>query len=75
MSPRAFQPEHIVDQIHAFFKGVHDISDFYYKLYLLRDLCRACDGRGYVLTPEQSCSHCHGSGSRDPQRKAVLTAG
>ncbi len=71
MSTHAFQPEHIVDQISAFFKGVNDISDFYYKLYLLRDLCRDCDGRGYPRIPEQPCARCHGSGSRDPQRRAV----
>lgn len=70
MQAHAFQPERIVEQISAFFKGVHDISDFYYKLYLLKDLCRDCDGRGYEHTPEHPCSLCNGSGSRDPQRRA-----
>jgi hypothetical protein len=36
MQKHAFHPERIVEQISTFFKDVHDMSDFYYKLYLSR---------------------------------------
>jgi hypothetical protein len=65
MSQQAFYPEEIVQQIKTFFSDVHDLSDFYYKLYLLNGLCRVCDGRGYLQEPEQSCVSCQASGSRD----------
>jgi RecJ-like exonuclease len=67
----AFHPEGIVSQIKAFFSDVHDLSDFYYKLYLLNGLCRNCDGRGYLHAPDQPCPHCQGSGSTDVWRKGA----
>ena len=72
MSANAFHPEGIVSQIKAFFSDVHDISTFYYKLYLLNRLCKNCDGRGYVQAPEQACPQCQGSGNTDIWRKATL---
>ena len=69
MQPHAFRPEGIVSQIKAFFSDVHDLSGFYYKLYLLNGLCQKCDGRGYQHAPDQACPHCQGSGSRDVWRK------
>jgi hypothetical protein len=70
MNARAFYPDRIVEQIQAFFHGVHDLSDFYYKLYLLNALCRRCDGRGYLRTPDEPCPHCQASGSTDVWRRA-----
>jgi hypothetical protein len=70
----AFHPEGIVSQIKAFFSDVHDLSDFYYKLYLLNGLCRDCDGRGYLHAPDQPCPRCQGSGSRDVWRKGSTAA-
>jgi DnaJ-class molecular chaperone len=70
----AFHPEGIVSQIKAFFGDVHDLSDFYYKLYLLNGLCRDCDGRGYLHAPDQPCPRCQGSGSRDVWRKGSTAA-
>ncbi|HXG18501.1 MAG TPA: hypothetical protein VNN62_05440 [Methylomirabilota bacterium] len=69
MASYAFHPGDIVSQIKAFFGDVHDITDFYYKLYLLNGLCRHCDGRGYLCEAEQICPHCKGSGSRDVWRR------
>jgi len=71
MKARTFYPERIVEQIQTFFPGVHDISDFYYKLYLLNALCRRCDGRGYLRTPDQPCPPCQASGSTDVWRRAT----
>lgn len=73
MDVRAFQRERIVEQIKAFFSEVHDISDFYYRLYLLNGLCRSCDGRGYVNTPEEICPACQASGKNDIWRKTSST--
>jgi DnaJ-class molecular chaperone len=69
MQKHAFHPERIVEQISTFFKDVHDISDFYYKLYLLKDLCRTCDGRGYLRAPDELCPQCQASGSADVWRR------
>ncbi|MBI3249519.1 MAG: hypothetical protein HYZ50_23705 [Deltaproteobacteria bacterium] len=71
MSTHAFHPDGIVSQIKTFFSDVHDLTDFYYKLYLLNGLCRNCDGRGYLRDAEQTCPHCQGSGSRDVWRRPV----
>jgi len=68
---QAFYPEGIVTQIKAFFSDVHDLTDFYYKLYLLSGLCRHCDGRGYLHTPDQSCPQCRGSGKAGAWNKAT----
>lgn len=65
MPHNAFQREHIVEQIKTFFRGVHDMSDFYYRLYLLNGLCRSCDGRGYLNSQSESCPQCSASGSTD----------
>jgi len=70
MSTYAFHPEGIVSQIKAFFSDVHDLTDFYYKLYLLNGLCRSCDGRGYIHDTDQICQHCHGSGNKDVWQKS-----
>jgi hypothetical protein len=70
---RAFQRERIVEQIKAFFSGVHNISDFHYRLYLLGNLCRHCDGRGYVNTPEEVYPTCHASGRSDTWRRQSPT--
>ncbi len=72
MQSHAFHPEGIVSQIKAFFSDVHDLSGFYYKLYLLNGLCQKCDGRGYLHVPDQPCPHCQGSGSRDVWRKGPV---
>jgi len=72
MQKTAFQPEHIVDQIKAFFSGVQDMSDFYLRMYTLSGMCRSCDGRGYVNTTEEPCLTCHASGSSDVLRNAAL---
>jgi len=72
MSTHAFHPDGIVSQIKTFFSDVHDLTDFYYKLYLLNGLCRTCDGRGYLQNPDQPCSQCQGSGSRDPRRPMTV---
>jgi len=69
MSTHAVHHTDIVAQIKAFFSDVHDLTDFYYKLYLLNGLCRSCDGRGYLRDTEHTCQHCHGSGSKDVWRK------
>lgn len=69
MATHAFQPDGIVTQIKSFFSDVHDLTDFYYKLYLLNGLCRNCDGRGLLRDTEQTCPHCHGSGKRDVWQK------
>jgi len=73
MQPYAFHPEGIVSQIKAFFSDVHDLSDFYYKIYLLNGLCPSCDGRGFLQVPEQICSRCQGSGSKDVWRQGPAT--
>ena len=65
MHPQAFQREHVVEQIRTFFRGVHDISDFYYRLYILQGICRECDGRGYLNSHSESCPQCAASGSTD----------
>ncbi len=65
MHPQAFQREHIVEQIRTFFRSVHDISDFYYRLYLLHGVCRECDGRGYLNSQSEACPQCSASGSTD----------
>jgi DnaJ-class molecular chaperone len=75
MQGQAFYPEGIVQQIKAFFSDVHDMTDFYYKVYLLNGLCRSCDGRGYLRVPEQSCPHCQASGSTDVWHRAKLPSG
>jgi len=69
MQEHAFHPDHIVEQIKTFFRDVHDMTGFYYKLYLLNGLCRQCDGRGYLYTPDQPCPHCRASGSTDVWRR------
>ena len=69
MQPRAFYPDGIISQIKAFFSDVHDLSGFYYKLYLLNGLCRNCDGHGYLQAPDQLCPACQGSGSSDIWRR------
>ena len=69
MSTHAFHPTGIVSQIKDFFSDVHDLTDFYYKLYLLNGLCRNCDGRGYLSDTTQICIHCQGSGNKDTWRK------
>lgn len=74
MEKPAFYPEHVVAQIKAFFRGVRDISDFYYKLALLNGLCQECDGRGYLYAPDQPCPHCQASGSTDVWHRAKVTA-
>ncbi len=38
MKDQAFYPDHIIEQIKSFFGNVHDMTDFYYKLYLLNGL-------------------------------------
>ena len=55
MKEQAFYPDHIVEQIKSFFHNVHDMTDFYYKLYLLNGLCQQCDGRGYLQSPDEAC--------------------
>ena len=65
MHPQAFQRDHVVEQIRAFFRGVHDISDFYYRLHLLHSICRECDGRGYLRSQSEPCPQCSASGSAD----------
>lgn len=70
MQTYAFHPDHIVEQIKVFFHDVHDLTGFYYKLYLLNGLCRQCDGRGYLQTRDQSCPQCQASGSADVWHKA-----
>jgi DnaJ-class molecular chaperone len=65
MTQNAFQREHIVEQIQSFFRGVHDISDFYYRLYLLNGLCKICDGRGYERSQSEPCPQCYASGKAD----------
>ena len=40
MTNQAFYADHIIEQIKSFFGDVHDMMDFYYKLYLLKSLCR-----------------------------------
>ena len=72
MQKNAFQREHIVDQIKTFFSGIHDISDFYLRMYTLSSICRTCDGRGYVNSAEETCPACHSSGSSDVWRNAAL---
>lgn len=72
MKEHAFYPERIIEQIKAFFADVHDISGFYYKLYLLNGLCRRCDGRGYLETPAHLCTDCQGSGDADIWHRAKL---
>lgn len=72
MQKTSFLPEHIVDQVKAFFNGVHDMSDFYLRMYALSGMCRTCDGRGYVNTTEETCPTCHSSGSSDVWRNAAL---
>ncbi len=79
MSQNAFQREHIVEQIQTFFRGVHDISDFYYRLYLLNGFCKTCDGRGYEQTQGEPCPRCYASGKADrwqiaPQEKSEPAA-
>jgi DnaJ-class molecular chaperone len=73
MQKIAFQREGIVEQIKTFFRGIHDMSDFYYRMYMLNGLCQTCDGRGYIGSPEEQCPTCHASGSNDPWRKVSLT--
>ena len=72
MQKTAFQPEHIVDQVKAFFNGIHDMSDFYLRMYTLNGMCRSCDGRGYESNAEEPCPTCHSSGSSDVWRNAAL---
>lgn len=74
MSTHAFHPDSIVTQIKAFFSDVHDLTGFYYKLYLLNGLCGHCDGRGYLHDAAQPCSDCQGSGSRDVWRRPAVRA-
>lgn len=79
MSRNAFQREHIVEQIQSFFRGVHDISDFYYRLYLLNGFCKTCDGRGYLHGQSEPCPQCYASGKADrwqiaPPEKSEPTA-
>jgi len=71
MQKRAFQREQIVEQIKAYFRGVHNLSDFHYRIYLLSTLCRSCDGRGYLQTPQEHCPTCQASGNSDVWRKAA----
>jgi hypothetical protein len=69
MPTYAFHPDGIVSQIKAFFSDIHDSTDFYYKLYLLNDLCRNGNGCGYLRDAEHTCPHCQGSGSQDRWRR------
>jgi hypothetical protein len=69
MPAHAFHPDGIVTQIKTFFSDVHDLTDFYYKLYLLNGLCRNCDGRGYLREAAQTCPQCQGSGTKDVWQK------
>ena len=62
MKDQAFYPDHIIEQIKSFFGNVHDMTDFYYQLYLLNGLCRQCDGRGYLQTSDEACPDCRASG-------------
>ena len=71
MPTPAFHPEGIVAQIKTFFSDVHDLTDFYYKLYLLNGLCLHCDGRGYLRDAAQPCPHCNGCGRRDVWNKTT----
>lgn len=71
MEKLAFYPDGIINQIKAFFGDVHDITGFYYKLYLLNGLCRQCDGRGYLGQPEHPCPHCQASGNADVWRRVA----
>ncbi|MGE0825798.1 MAG: hypothetical protein AB7G75_14940 [Candidatus Binatia bacterium] len=61
----AFQPDRIVEQVKNFFSGIHDMSDFYYRMYLLSGLCRNCDGRGYMHTADEPCPICQTTGRQD----------
>lgn len=65
MHSRAFQRDRIVEQVQQLFRGVRDMSDFYYRLYLLNGVCRSCDGRGYLNSQSEPCSQCSASGSAD----------
>ncbi|MCS6926213.1 MAG: hypothetical protein NZ578_09990 [Candidatus Binatia bacterium] len=69
-----FYPDHVVAQIKAFFRGIRDLSDFYYKLALLHSLCQECDGRGYLDTPDHACPHCQASGSSDVWHRAKIAS-
>jgi uncharacterized OB-fold protein len=71
MQKPAFQREQIVEQIKAYFRGVRNLSDFHYRMYLLGTLCRSCDGRGYLQTPQEHCPTCQASGNSDVWRKAA----
>ena len=73
MSQYAFHPDRVIEQIHAFFHDVHEMTDFYYKLSLLNGLCRQCDGRGYLHAPDELCGACHGTGSTDFWRSVKAT--
>lgn len=78
MTQHAFQREHIVEQIQTFFRGVHDISDFYYRLYLLNGFCKMCDGRGHLHDQTEPCPQCYASGKSDrwqiaPQEQSETT--
>ncbi len=72
MQKTAFEREHIVEQIKTFFSGIHDISDFYLRMYTLNGMCRTCDGRGHVNSTAEQCPTCHSSGSSDVWRNAAL---
>ena len=72
MQKNAFQRDHIVDQIKTFFSGIHDMSDFYLRMYTLNSMCRTCDGRGYMNSVEEACPTCHSSGTSDVWRNAAL---
>ena len=72
MKEQAFYPDHIVEQIKSFFHNVHDMTDFYYKLYLLNGLCQQCDGRGYLQSPDEACPACQASGDADIWHRARI---
>jgi hypothetical protein len=72
MPTNAFHREHIIEQVQRFFRGVHDISDFYYRLYLLNGLCKTCDGRGYEQTQNEPCPQCFASGKADRWHTAPM---
>ena len=72
MKDQAFYPDHIIEQIKSFFGNVHDMTDFYYKLYLLNGLCRQCDGRGYLQSSDEACPDCRASGDAGIWHRACI---
>ena len=72
MHPKAFHREHVVEQIRTFFRGVNDISDFYYRLSLLHGICRECDGRGYLNSQSEPCPQCSATGRVDRWQAAQV---